>query len=107
MFIKPYFIAQESQLTAQDPQFADRTDLIEAVNDCNKEIETVIDNDTIEVDTTVLKRPRGRPRKTPQLTVYLQEEEEDIYTASRYKEVLGLLEKGYLPRPAHPLLTTG
>ena len=47
-----------------------------------------------------MKRGRGRPRKYPinthiaDITVYLQEDNDNQFTASRYKEIMGLLEKG-------------
>ena len=40
-----------------------------------------------------MKRGRGRPRKNPNITVFLQDDNAQ-YQASRQSEVLGLLEKG-------------
>ena len=40
----------------------------------------------------LVKRERGRPRKNPNITVFLQED--DQYQESRHAEVLGLIAKG-------------
>jgi hypothetical protein len=42
-----------------------------------------------------VKRGRGRPRKNPEITVFLQNNEDTVqFQTSRQSEVLGLLEKG-------------
>ena len=88
--VKPYYI--DPELTDQEPQSTDHEDQTLSVNDRNDPQAPAIDDDTIVVDTTPQRRPRGRPRKNPALTVYLQEDD-DTYTNSRQKETLGLLEK--------------
>jgi hypothetical protein len=44
------------------------------------------------VPAVLPKRGRGRPRKNPDFTVFLQDD--DLYEDSRQVEVTGLLEKG-------------
>jgi hypothetical protein len=89
--VKPYHVQELDRDKEPDRQEDD-------ANDANHDDEPVIPS---PVDQQPQKRGRGRPRKYPLLTavaditLQLQTDSQVIpFTASRQKEIIGLLEKG-------------
>jgi hypothetical protein len=89
--VKPYFTSDNIQsepdnITVTEP---DNITVTEPDN------VTVTEPDNVTV-TAPIKRPRGRPRKNADMTIFLQDDifQENLYKASRQSEILGLIEKG-------------
>jgi len=86
--VKPFLTAPNSDATdtPQTPQAN--------IDDDTIIVQVPDDHSTPTNPTQAPKRGRGRPRKQPNVTVYLQSDDTTQFKESRHKEVIGLLDKG-------------